>query len=415
MNFRIAGTFTDSLAQLTGDEQKAVKTTAFDLQINPVNPGMSLHKLDKTMDKNFWSVRVSRDIRLIVHKTPASLLLCFVAHHDQAYHWAERRKLEVHPTTGAAQFVEIRERVEQISVPVYVPSEAPAVSKPVLFARHTDDELLGYGVPPEWLADVRAANEDTLLELVDHLPAEAAEALIELATGGTPQVQRYGAPDVRIDPFDHPDAQRRFRVMNDMDELERAFAYPWDKWTIFLHPAQRDWVTQAFNGPARVSGSAGTGKTIVALHRAAHLARTNPDARVWLGTFSPTLARALHHKLKLLLSSELRLGERIEVYAVDTMAERLHEAHFGPRQQPTREQIESLLTDAATAYSQIPFSASFLSAEWRHVVDAWQLASWEAIATCGAPAAARVCRSRSARRCGQFLSRYALNWTSRVW
>lgn len=164
--------------------------------------------------------------------------------------------------------------------------------------------------------------------------------------------------------------------MNDVEELERAFAYPWDKWTIFLHPAQRDWVTQDFSGPARVSGSAGTGKTIVALHRAAHLARTNPNARVWLGTFSPTLARALHHKLKLLLSSELLLGERIEVYAVDTMAERLYEAHFGPRQQPTREQIESLLTDAATAHSQTPFSASFLSAEWRHVVDAWQLESW---------------------------------------
>lgn len=139
--------------------------------MNPANPGMSLHKLDKARDKNFWSVRVSRDIRLIVHKTPASLLLCYVAHHDQAYHWAERRKLEVHPTTGAAQFVEIRERVEQISVQVYLPTDALSVSKPVLFARHTDDELLGYGVPPEWLADVRAANEDTLLELVDHLPA----------------------------------------------------------------------------------------------------------------------------------------------------------------------------------------------------------------------------------------------------
>ena len=90
MDFRISDTFTDSLAKLTGDEQKLVKTTAFDLQMNPVNPGMSLHKLDKAKDKNFWSVRVGSDVRLIVHKTAASLLLCYVDHHDKACRWAQR-------------------------------------------------------------------------------------------------------------------------------------------------------------------------------------------------------------------------------------------------------------------------------------------------------------------------------------
>ena len=85
MQFRIADTFTDSLGRLTSDEQKSVKTTAFDLQLNPANPGMSFHKLDKAKDKNFWSVRVSRDIRLIVHKTEASLLLCYVDHHEASY------------------------------------------------------------------------------------------------------------------------------------------------------------------------------------------------------------------------------------------------------------------------------------------------------------------------------------------
>src|SRR6476659_4376944 len=119
MEFRIADTFTDSLARLTADEQKAVKTTAFDLQLNPANPGMSFHKLDKSKDKNFWSVRVSRDIRLIVNKSETSLLLCYVDHHDKAYQWAERRKIEVHPKTGAAQLVEIRETVQEIVVPSY--------------------------------------------------------------------------------------------------------------------------------------------------------------------------------------------------------------------------------------------------------------------------------------------------------
>src|ERR1700730_10426626 len=119
MQFLIADTFTDSLAGLTGEQQKAVKTTAFDLQLNPANPGMSFHKLEKAKDKNFWSVRVSSDIRLIVHRSAASLLLCYVGHHDDAYNWAERRKLEIHPKTGAAQFVEIRETVKEVVVPVY--------------------------------------------------------------------------------------------------------------------------------------------------------------------------------------------------------------------------------------------------------------------------------------------------------
>src|ERR1700691_6051740 len=165
MEFRIADTFTDSLTRLTGDEQKAVKTTAFDLQLNPANPGMSLHKLDKAKDKNFWSVRASSDIRLIVHKSDASLLLCYVGHHDDAYDWAERRKLETHPKTGAAQLVEIRETVKEVIVPVYIQTELPIspksmAEKKAIFETVSDDALLGYGVPAEWLNDVKKATED---------------------------------------------------------------------------------------------------------------------------------------------------------------------------------------------------------------------------------------------------------------
>ena len=88
MEFRIADTFTDSLGRLTAQEQKAVKTTAFDLQIDASAPGLSFHKLDRAVDKSFWSVRVNADIRLIVHRGAASLLLAYVDHHDKAYRWA---------------------------------------------------------------------------------------------------------------------------------------------------------------------------------------------------------------------------------------------------------------------------------------------------------------------------------------
>ena len=80
MQFRIADTFTDSLSKLTGDEQKVVKTTAFDLQLDPANPGLQFHKLNAARDPHFWSVRASRDIRVIVHRASDALLLCYVDH-----------------------------------------------------------------------------------------------------------------------------------------------------------------------------------------------------------------------------------------------------------------------------------------------------------------------------------------------
>ncbi len=385
MDFRIADTFTGSLARLTGEEQKAVKTTAFDLQMNPASPGMSFHKLDRAKDPRFWSVRVGSDIRLIVHKSASSLLLCYVDHHDKAYAWAERRKLEVHPTTGAAQFVEVRERVEEIRVPRYVEELVPKVNvlaspapaaKPLLFAQAAEQALLSYGVPLEWLDEVRRADEDTLLDLVDHLPAEAGEALLELATGGTPKTAPVVVqPDA--DPFEHPDALRRFRVVANVEELERAFAYPWEKWITFLHPDQRRFVERDYNGPARVSGSAGTGKTIVALHRAAHLARTQPDARVLLTTFSEGLATALRSKLRLLISSEPRLGERIEVAALDAVGLRLYEASFGKVRLATANDVRMLLARHAAKVSGSRFGEAFLLGEWQQIVDAWQLQTWE--------------------------------------
>ena len=376
MEFRIADTFTGSLTRLTGEEQKAVKTTAFDLQLNPAQPGMQFHKLDKARDPNFWSVRVSRDIRLIVHKSEASLLLCYVGHHEEAYRWAERRKLETHPKTGAAQLVEIRETVQEIFVPTYREVAEQVSPKPRLFDHVADDEMLAYGVPAEWLADVRQTNEDTLLTLADHLPAEAAEALLELATGNKPSMTQPAAQTV--DPFEHPDAQRRFRVMSNVEELAAALDFPWDKWTIFLHPAQRELVERDFNGPARVAGSAGTGKTIVALHRAVHLARHNRESRILLTTFSETLANALRAKLRRLLHHEPRLGENIEVYSIDAIGRRLYELQFGVPKIASSDLIRSLLSEMAKEIGGHKFSQHFLWTEWSEVVDAWQLDTWEA-------------------------------------
>ncbi len=370
MEFRIADTFTDSLTKLTGQEQKAVKTTAFDLQMDPANPGMQFHRIDRSRDPHFWSVRVNRDVRLVIHKTKASMLLCYVDHHDQAYQWAERRRLEKHPKTGAAQLVEVRETVKEIIIPQYVEETQPL---PLLFADTSEEELLSYGVPADWVDDVQRVTEDTLFDLAPHLPQEAAEALLDLATGVTPRAVQQALPEA--DPFEHPDAQRRFRVMKDTDELTRALDYPWEKWTLFLHPEQRSLVNRDYNGLVRIAGSAGTGKTVVALHRAVYLARTNSESRVLLTTFSSALANALRTKLIRLIEHEPRLAERIELYAMSDIGRRLYQMRIGSFQLAEPDKVRRLLEEAND--TEHNFTTRFLMMEWGQVVDAWQLQSWE--------------------------------------
>jgi len=187
--------------------------------------------------------------------------------------------------------------------------------------------------------------------VANHLPAEAAEALLELATGGKPRPAI--APQELANPFEHPDAQRRFRTMGNVEELERALEFPWEKWTVFLHPEQRDMVERDYSGPARVSGSAGTGKTIVALHRAVHLARANPQARVLLTTFSDTLANALQARLRRLLGNEPRLGERIDVHSLSSIGLRLYKSHVGPVALATADVVRDLIKRETSSESSL--------------------------------------------------------------
>ena len=377
MEFRIADTFTAALARLAAAEQKAAKTKAFDLQMDPSAPGLKFHRIDRSRDPHFWSVRASDDIRIIVHKTEASFLLAYVGHHDDAYGWAERRRIEAHPRTGAIQIVEVRERVEEIASPA-APAE-PAPAPPTLpFQSLAADDLLAIGVPPDWIEDVQAATEDAFLALADHLPAEAAEALLEYVSTGR---LRPPAPVETPDPFAHPDALRRFRVVENQEELAQALDAPWDRWAVFLHPAQQGIVDRSFAGPARTSGSAGTGKTVVALHRAARLARQAPDGRVLLTTFSQPLANALARKLAVLLGPDSPVLHRITVAPYRSIADELYQLAFARRAVvASDEQVTDAVAKVAEAIGAKGFTPRFLLSEWRHVVDAWQIADVEAYA-----------------------------------
>jgi hypothetical protein len=387
VNFLIAETFTASFNRLSGLDQKAVKASVFDLQMDPSGNGLQLHRIDKSKDEKFWSARVNRDIRLIVHRSGDSLLVAYVGHHDDAYSWAERRRIEAHPRTGAIQIVEVRERVEEITPPASfdfvfpVSTDAKKETTPQkLFSALDDNALLSIGVPADWLADVRAVTEDGFFGIADHLPAEASEALLEYAaTGRLLAPAPMPASAQMVDPFLHPDALRRIRPIADQEELEQALAFPWEKWGVFLHPSQRTLVARSFSGPARVAGSAGTGKTIVAIHRAVQLARDNRSARILLASFSQPLADAMAKKLLVLAPETGGIVPRITTASFQGIAEQMFQLEYGVRPRiASGVVLRERLYAVGEAAKLKGFSERFLLSEWTNVIDAWGLTSLDA-------------------------------------
>jgi len=164
-----------------------------------------------------------------------------------------------------------------------------------------------------------------------------------------------------------------------VEELERALEYPWDQWAIFLHPSQRRVVEQKFSGPARVSGSAGTGKTVVALHRAAAVLKKDRRAKILLTTFSSPLANTLRHKLRMLTGKSDSDGSNVTILPFEGVARDLFTLAFGhaPRA-ASMEQVKAVLGAAATELGIADFTIRFLVSEWNNVVDAWQIDTLDA-------------------------------------
>ncbi|MDG5749323.1 3'-5' exonuclease [Qipengyuania sp. XHP0207] len=381
MTLLYASTFADALGKLSHNEQKQVKLTAFDLMTDPKGSGLSLERLNRAGDDKLWSARVSRDLRIILRRDGEDNLLAYVGHHDDAYAWAERRKIVPHERTGAMQIVELVERREETAPLIYAETSEDTPEQSVQpFWALTDDEMLDVGVPRDWLERVREMPEGEVDGLFDRLPAEAAEALLDFATGGKLENHVTKPAEPGADPFAHPDAQRRFRVLDNLEELQAALDAPFEKWAVFLHPAQRELVGRKVTGPTRVTGSAGTGKTIVALHRAVHLAEAADRTRVLLTTFSQELANSLSAKVDLLTQSQLKLRDRITVRPIDQAAIELYAAEFGNLQIAEDTQVRSLIEDAREAGLGGDLTPAFLFEEWIELVDAWGVTDAESYA-----------------------------------
>lgn len=366
----ISSDFLTAFAALPKRVQQKTSTFINKFRVDPTSPGIHYEKIANA-DGKFFSVRIDDTYRGIVvrQQETGTYLLLWVDHHDDAYEWARRRRCSVNAVTGSLQVYEVVE--EQ------TPVESEAA--PSLFAAVSDEQLAKIGVPSEQLSYVRAI---TSLDELDHaassVPADAFEGLQWLANGFSfDEVIEVMAPDTNPpkntsdlgNALQNITSLRSFVVVEGEEELASILRSPLDKWRTFLHPSQRTIVDRSYNGAARVLGGAGTGKTVVAMHRARTLAKgCMGDQRVLFTTFSTNLASDIRSSMsKLCATQELR---RIDILNLDAWVARfLKEQGFEYRISYDQKELESLWQDAAIESGcTLGFEPSFYADEWAQVI-----------------------------------------------
>lgn len=318
------------LAKLPVNVHTKVMKWAILFQTDPKSTSINYENINGARDPNLKSVRLDKDWRGIVFKpnTGDVYVLLYVDHHDDAYRWAETRKLTINPVTGAMQLVMVESVVQQVEVPaVDAVTQSTSAKTRALFEALSDRELMSIGVPAESLASVRSISaEEHLDALQAMLPLEAYEGLFLVAAGDTvSQVlnTRETRVDKTIDTSDFaaalatPESQSRFVVVNDDETMLAIMNAPLQQWRVFLHPTQHKLASGDRSGPVRVLGGAGTGKTVLAMHRAKWLAenRTGAGQKVLFTTFTKNLVADIEQNLRTLCSSDVM--SKLEVRNLD--------------------------------------------------------------------------------------------------
>ena len=308
MTIALSSDFLLAFSNVQKSHQKKVREFFEKFQAHPESEGIHMEPIQSARDKNFYSARIDQAYRAVIAKPdPHIFVLMWVDHHDEAYRWAERKRLEVHPATGAMQVLDLA-AVETTKESQNAPSFHGG-----LFAHVKDKHLIRLGVPEKLLPVVRTMDFDSDLERAEStLPQEAYEALYQLAAGYTvdqvlAEMQKPEQPPVPVDTSNYSkalqneDSQRRFYIVEGAQDLAEILTAPLDQWRIFLHPKQRQLVRMRAKGPVRVLGGAGTGKTVTAMHRARYLAEevfTGRDDRILLTTFTKNLATDISQNLR---------------------------------------------------------------------------------------------------------------------
>jgi superfamily I DNA/RNA helicase/mRNA-degrading endonuclease RelE of RelBE toxin-antitoxin system len=369
----IAKTFSASTKKLSTTDRGRVLDFLTKFMDDPSSPGLNFETLQGAKDTSLKSARITQDLRTILHQSNGMLTLLYAGHHEDAYRWAERRRIENHPVTGTLQIVETSEGVQdEINVAV-------STSKtPRTFAGYDEDYLLSLGVPTDWLTIIRQIqNDDQLLAVCQKLPEEVSERLMVLSTG---ELVTPPPPIPATAPVgQNPDNLRRFWVVQDAAELASVLNRPIEDWVRFLHPSQRLLVTQEFNGPAKVSGAAGTGKTVVGMHRARRLA--SQGKRVLLTSFVTTLCRNIERNIHVLCAGTQNAFDgstesRITVSTVHKQALALAKATH-PKVRPLESDKIEALVNRHHGHGGYLFDSGFLVTEWNGVVEPQGITTWE--------------------------------------
>ena len=334
----LAQDFLLQLARLPVSVHSKVMKWAIQFQADPTSSGINYENINGARDSNLKSVRLDKDWRGIVFKPSKGdvYVLLYVDHHDDAYRWAENRKLTINPVTGAMQMVTIEQVVEQTAGTGTTEQQAPDYAVPAtavepvsapLFGELSDTELMSLGVPKELISSVRKiCSEEALDALQPRLPAEAYEGLFLVAAGDSVNLvlqSRETRVDQTIDTSDFAaalataESQSRFVVVDDDEAILAIMNAPLAQWRVFLHPTQNKLARGDRSGPVRVLGGAGTGKTVLAMHRAKWLAenRALGGKKVLFTTFTRNLALDIEENLKTLCSADTMA--KIEVKNLD--------------------------------------------------------------------------------------------------
>lgn len=368
--------FLEAYSRLPKVQQKKVRDFTEKFRRDPTQPGINLEKVQEARDDKVRSVRIDQAYRaIVVHPPKGDVYLCvWVDHHDEAYRWARNKVFEVNPTSGAFQLYEMPEAATVAPPPA---EERPARG---LFAELDDEDLLLAGVPGPLLPAVRAVqSEDGLDKLAPHLPEEASEMLFLMAAGyglmeALEETERSKASqkDVDVENFEQAlsksESQRQFAIVEDETQLGEILDAPLEQWRIFLHPTQRRLVEMQANGPVRVLGGAGTGKTVVLMHRARHLARhvfNADDDRLLVTTFTRNLALDLGMNLRNLCGPEFPRLEIVNLHSWAARFMRRHGVEF--RIIPEYEKTQ-LWEMACAELDSLDFPVSFYIDEWDQIV-----------------------------------------------
>ncbi|MET8318486.1 UvrD-helicase domain-containing protein [Micromonospora sp. NPDC005189] len=345
---------------------------------NPENPGLNLKALNS--DSRLMSARVNKDYRaLLLHIAGADYLLVAVKHRGEVYDDLTRYAYRINRVTGGIEVIDMAPVGDSIIGRVVPPEAEPEPAQKPLFQAYTDAQLLELGVSEPLLPQIRElTTEAQLLELLDRAPQLTTDVLFALFDG-TPydevlqQVTDPVRADEPVDPEDFEAAVERpaTQVTSDDEALQAMLGEAFERWQIFLHPTQRKLVERTYKGPARVGGGPGTGKTIVALHRVAHLARQLPpgaDKPILLTTFNRNLAADLRTRLMALGGQEL--VARVDIVNIDRLASRVvaEAKSGGSRRVVDDNRVLELWDEFLIETGETAWEAEFLVAEWTQVI-----------------------------------------------